>query len=414
MNSSHYWIAGGILLVIIAGWYVWGGTSDEQGHIFAEVHRGPFEISVQTTGELRAKESEEINAPSGLRSAGIYRVEISDLVSEGTVVSKGEYIATLDRSELSGKIQDRNSELEQLRSQLRQTQLDTMLEMRGLRNELIDLRHNLEEHEIEVEQSQFEPPATQRQARINLERAERNLRQTKENYEIRQEQAEAKVQEVTANLSQLQREKDELEEMLEQFEITAPSSGMVIYRRNRDGERRDVGSTVTPWNPVVATLPDLDTMISRTYVNEIDISKVDLGQPVEVGIDAFPGKKLKGEVISVANVGEELRRADARVFEVEVLITERDTSLRPAMTSSNKIITDHYDDELNIPLEGLHQNDTMEYVIRRDGQSRFLQQIETAASNDDRVIVKKGLDAGDEIYLTLPDNHEDFPARPYE
>ncbi|MEZ4997192.1 MAG: efflux RND transporter periplasmic adaptor subunit [Bacteroidales bacterium] len=59
---------------------------------------------------------------------------------------------------------------------------------------------------------------------------------------------------------------------------------------------------MSPWDPVVATLPDLSSMISKTYVNEIDVSKVKVGQPVRLTVDAFPEKSYTGEVISVANM----------------------------------------------------------------------------------------------------------------
>jgi HlyD family secretion protein len=61
-------------------------------------------------------------------------------------------------------------------------------------------------------------------------------------------------------------------------------------------------------------------MISVTYVNEIDISKVRPGQKVTLGIDAFPEKQLEGEVIAVANIGQALPRSDAKVFEVRIRV----------------------------------------------------------------------------------------------
>ena len=58
------------------------------------------------------------------------------------------------------------------------------------------------------------------------------------------------------------------------FTITAPASGMVIYKKEWSGNKRKVGSTINPFDRVVATLPDLTSMLSKTYVNEIDVSKI--------------------------------------------------------------------------------------------------------------------------------------------
>ena len=56
------------------------------------------------------------------------------------------------------------------------------------------------------------------------------------------------------------------------------------------GDRITEGSTISPWSPEVAELPDLSSMISTTFINEVDIRKVKSGQFVEIGLDAFPRK----------------------------------------------------------------------------------------------------------------------------
>ena len=70
---------------------------------------------------------------------------------------------------------------------------------------------------------------------------------------------------------------------------------------------------MSTWDPVVATLPDHTTMVSKTYINEVDINTVKVDQKVEIGLDAFPEKKLTGTVIEVANVGEQKPNTDAHV-----------------------------------------------------------------------------------------------------
>ena len=70
-------------------------------------------------------------------------------------------------------MKDQELELEQLGTQFTKTKLDTTLELRNLRDELINLEYALEEKEIELEQSAYEPPTTIRQIKIELEKAER-------------------------------------------------------------------------------------------------------------------------------------------------------------------------------------------------------------------------------------------------
>src|SRR3970282_1354338 len=109
------------------------------------------------------------------------------------------------------------------------------------------------------------------------------------------------------------------------------------------------GSQVSSWDPAVATLPDLTQMESVTYVNEIDVRKVAVGQPVVITLDADPSKRLTGRVTSVANVGEQRPNADAKVYEVKVAVEQSDTTLRPGMTTGNAIETFRTDDALFVP-----------------------------------------------------------------
>ena len=181
-----------------------------------------------------------------------------------------------------------------------------------LREELVNLKFAYEEGKIKLEQSKFEPPATIRQAEIDLLKSERSFEQAVENYEIKTEQAGTKMKEVESQLAKVRQTTQDLLDIANQFTVLAPKKGMVIYKKEWGGRKRQVGSEINPWDPGVATLPDLSKLISKVYINEVDISKVKVGQEAMIGIDAFPDKKIKGEVIKVANVGEQKPNSDAK------------------------------------------------------------------------------------------------------
>lgn len=398
-----------VILVLFVGYFiVKGGKSKESTDILVDVSIGAFKVDVETTGELEAKNSVKIYGPRKLREYRIHQVKIDEIVEEGTEVKKGEWIATLDRSELMNKIQDRQLEVDQKMSQFTQTKLDTTLQMRQARDELINLEYAIEEKQIVLDQSQFEPPATIKQNEINLDKAKRAYKQAFENYSIKEEQNIAKMQEVGANLRKAQNELNELQALMSEFTILAPEDGMLIYRKGWDGKAMKEGSTISAWDPVVATLPDLAVMISKTYVNEVDVRKIKVGQSVEVGLDAFPEKELTGRVIKVANVGEQRPNSDAKVFQVNIQINGRDELLRPSMTTSNKIVISVRDSVKYIPMECLHShNDSITFVYKRDGLTVKKQEVVIGDNNMSEVVVKSGIDEGDRLYLSVPSGNED-------
>jgi multidrug efflux pump subunit AcrA (membrane-fusion protein) len=403
-KSRAYLISLGVLLLIVIVWIFTGTDEKQETTVKVPVKSGKFEIIVTTTGELEAISSEKILGPDNLRDFRIFEVKIEDIIPDGTVVDSGEFIASLDRTDLVNKMKDQELEIEKLETQYIKTQLDTTLEMRTARDNLVNLKFALEERQIVVDQSIYEPPATQRQAAIELDRAQRNYEQAVQNYEVKLQKAVADMQEINTSLRKVRSQYSKMVEMLNQFTIYAPKSGMVIYKRNWEGVKQGVGSSVSDWNPVVAELPNLKEMKSKTYVNEIDISKIKTGQAVRIGIDAFPDKKFTGTVTEVANIGQQLPNSNAKVFEVIIVLNESDSILRPAMTTKNEILTAEIDSVLFIPLDCVQSNDSISYVYT----SGTKQQVIIGQSNENEVIVRAGLEKDEEIYLVPPSDAEEY------
>jgi len=396
-------------VVLIVALVLYSAFSGKEKEIVLEtkVEQGAFEIAVMVTGELQAIRETEIKAPSQLRSRNlrIRSVKIQNLIPEGTVVDSGQWVATLDRSEADNSLKDILDNLEQKQSELMRTKLDTTMQLRELRDQLFNLSFAMEEAEITLEQSQYEPPAAIRQAQIEKEKATRAYNQAEKNYGLKVQQAKAEMREAEINMARDQRSKDEMEAVMQKFDIFAPAPGMVIYKKDWSGEKRTAGSEINTWDLAVATLPDLSTMISMTYVNEIDISKLKSGQQVNVGVDAFPDKKFTGEVVEVANIGQQLPNTDAKVFEVKIELNERDTILRPSMTTSNMVITQVLDSVLFIPLEAVHANDSLTFVYTRNGKKQV---VVLGESNENHIVVDMGLEKGDRLYLSNPENTDNF------
>ncbi len=353
-----------IIAFIVLVWYFSSPDESVNQTISVEVSSGQFVIDVTTTGELEARSSEDILGPNPmrLRNARIFQYRIEDIIPDGTVVDSGQWIATLDRSDLENKVKDQELEVEQLQTQFVKSQLDTTMTLRNARDELINLRYAVEEKKIIVDQSIYEPPATQRQVKIDLEKTERTHNQALENYSLKYQKAMADMKEVEADLTKAQRKLNEYNQLKEDFVVKAPKSGMLNYKRGWDGKKQGVGSQISAWDNVVATLPNLSAMNSRTYVNEIDISKVSAGQKAEIEVDAFPGKLFTGEVYEVANMGEQMQNSNAKVFEVIIHINEFDSILRPSMTTKNRIITEIIDSAIFVPIECMNANDSLTFV----------------------------------------------------
>jgi hypothetical protein len=319
-------------------------------------------------------------------------------------VDSGDYVGALDRSSLDNTLKTTETELEQIKTQYENALVDTSLNLRQMRDNIQNLLFTLEESKITMEQSLYEPPATQRKAKNDYDRALRNYEQELQRYDLRQEQESGKVKDIQVKLLRKKSEYDDMLDLISKFTIYAPKPGMVIYLKEWGGSKRKVGSTVSPWDRTIATLPDLSVMVSKTYVNEVDISKVKVNQTVRLGVDAFPDRKYSGIVTDVANVGEQLRNSDAKVFEVLVRMNQSDSILRPSMTTSNEILISTIEDVVYLPLESLYA-DSVPFVYRTNGTKQV---VIPGEMNDNYRIIEQGLEEGDEVYLSTPEHPERF------
>jgi multidrug efflux pump subunit AcrA (membrane-fusion protein) len=321
LRTRRFLIAALLVLVAIPATYLLARDPEiAENALVSQVKRGDFRVTVTTSGELRAPKFVQVTLPQNAMQAQVFNLKIASLVPEGTIVKAGDLVAEVDRSPLATKQTEVSLTLQKAEAQYEQAMLDSTMKLGKAREDMKTMDLTLEEKRIAKEQAVYEAPSVKRQAEIDWEKANRAVSQAKVDYKTQTEQAQAKMREVGADRDRQKNLLKSIMDVMAGMTITAPAPGMVIYVKEWNGKKKTTGSSVNPWEPAVATLPDLSIMESLTYVNEIDVRKLRVGQKVAVSLDADPSKALVGVVKQVANVGEQRPNADAKVFEVVVNI----------------------------------------------------------------------------------------------
>lgn len=383
-------------------------SRDNTEEQYAEVSRGKFEVDINVTGELLAENSIEIKGPAfgqgnDVRSTN---VKITDLIPEGTEVKKGDYVGSLDKTELDNEVKNIRERITEMEQQLETQILDTAVQLNSIRDQITNQIHTVNEAEIKVRNSKFESPSIQRNAEIEFEQAKRNMDQLMRSYELKKAQTRVNIANRKMFLNRINRRLADYENTLKEFTITAPADGMIIYYKTRFGTKRKVGQTINVIDRTVATIPDLKSMLSKVYVSEVEINKVKVGMPVTITIDAFPNKSYTGSVIVVGNIGEKLPNSDSKVFEVTIKIDGTDLNMRPTMTTNNKILINSYEDATYIPIECVHTGpDSIPVVYTKSG---IRQPVILGDANDKYVIINDVLKPGTPIHIEIPEEAEKF------
>lgn len=394
--------SGLILLMMIAGFF-----KAKQVSAIHTVKKEDFEAIITCKGEIQSEKAVFITMPDvlGDRTLEIWDTQIKDLVPEGSIVKKGDYVALLDQGRIKQLKENTEEVLKKAIFNYNDEKIDTAVDLVALRNGLEQFVFDLELKKIEMEQAVYESPAFQRRAQMAYERAQRQLdarirayQMTQKTYRIQVNREEERVKELTLRVQKYQQAFDEAR-------ITAPKDGMIIYGRTfgRGGSRKlTIGSYVSRQSPLIATLPDLSVLVSETYVEEIYISKIKVGDSARVFIDALKNQEKTGIISSISNVGQEMTGFDSKVFKVNIRISSDNKKIKPAMTTNNEIIISREQNVLVIPRQALFTADARQFVYVKEFGGIKMRDVECGNQSAKFVVIKKGLEEGDDILLSKP------------
>ncbi len=409
MNKKRVLIAGAVLMVFVIIIFFTKGRKPGEEEITCKVKKGLVEVKVHSSGQLESENSQNIVLPAVLsgQNVRIYDIKITDLVEEGTVVDSGQYIATLDHKVIEEVLTSARLELETAAAIIEDAKLDSNLSLSNYRDLIVNSRSDVEERKIVLAESVYESPSVIKKAEMDVSKAERKLDQDIKGLEMRERQLKSQMERRNIDYRLKEQRVNDLLKLYDALIIKAPKPGMVIYAKDRFGIKIQIGSVLTPWSPIIATLPDMTKMISETFINEIDIAKIKIGQKVTLSIDAFPEKVLKGEVISVANIGQPMPKSDSKVFQVNIRIFGSDPDLKPAMTTGNEIQTGVFNDKLYVPSEAVFETDSTKFVYVKK-QNVVRQIVDLGDENEDYIIVNKGVTEGEVLLLNEPEKLDDI------
>jgi HlyD family secretion protein len=398
-----------IVIILIIALVVFNRLVSEKktDSLYTNAVKGDFEISITTAGELQAENSIDIKGPEVAQRGEVRAADlrIQDIVPEGTFVQKGDYVAQLDRSQFENTLKDILDRLEVMQKDIDMVVMDTAVTLSSYRDDIQNQKYIVDADSITLRNSRYESLNIIRQAEINYDQSKRTLGQRKKRYVLAVATAKYRINRQRLFLNRMIKRKKDYEDLLASFTITAPASGMIIYKKDFRGKRK-AGSMVNSFDRIVATLPDLSSMMSRIFISEIDISKIKQGQIASVVVDAFPKKSFNGKVAVIANIGEKLPNTDSKVFEVLIKIEGTDPLLRPTMTTGNKVVLETYNNVTFIPSECVHAGeDSIPFVYTRKGTRQV---VLLGASNDKNVIIERGIGPGENVYIVVPENPEKF------
>lgn len=187
---------------------------------------------------------------------------------------------------------------------------------------------------------------------------------------------------------------DDAVSQLEDTIIRAPLDGQVI------GEPIPAGQTVSPGisTPMVLmSIGNLSKMQIQAQVDESDIGKIAIGQPVTFTVDAYPGKTLQGQVIDVSK--KATTQQNVVYYNVLITVQGNEELLKPSMTARVSIIIGEHKQVPVLPLAAVKDNKGQQTVqLWQNGQPEAVA-VTTGLSNEEWIEISSGVSVGDKVLL---------------
>lgn len=404
-------ILGSGFLLVLGFTFVNKESAKEMVYVNAE--RTDFVVSVETKGEIVAASAVTIYMPEIFFTGKIrlYEITMTDIVPEGTKVKKGDYVAKLDHSAVEKEIEQVEALIEKRSESLEVAKIDTAVKLSQQRNQIAQNVDNLMEKKIILEQSVYDSKAVQRKAELGVLQAERLHENSINSYQRMMMYEKNRVSNIQERLDKHVEVKGYHDQLMKDLTIYAPEQGIVLYAQDRRRNKIKAGTMLHRYRDShnrVATLPNLDSLLSITYINEIDISKIYKGQEVTLTIDAMPDSDIKGKVMHISSIGKNSSSNDGKVFRVEIYIENSEEELKPAMSTTNRIIISTFDDALVIPVNAVHSDGTNNFVYLKNGMNVIKKQVIPGLQNKNEIVIEKGLKVGDKCLVREPQNKDEI------
>ena len=375
-------------------------ATEEQGSIpLYEVLETDFAIEVSGFGEIEAAQSQKIMTP------GRRPMVISWLKPENTYVEQGEIIARFDAQQI---LKDsREEELEIL--SLQQDIVKSNAEQSQAKND-VDSDQVFVKQEFDfVDRFAIDDLRIYSQLEIIDTLANRDFLEAKDDFLTWKEtsivdQHSSEIAVLDIRKRGMQTKFDQHQQALSSLEVVSPYSGLLVYEKDRRGEKPAIGQTVFPGRPI-ALIPNLDNMQATLFVQANDAIDLAEGLSVSIRLDAYPETTFSGKIISVSGFPRSIERGNpVTYFEVTAMLLEQDkTMMQPGRKLSAKINVKTPSKTLVVPLQTLYFEKGSSYVYVKSGSKFVKRNVSSGRKNLYLVEITKGLKSGDVIALSTPD-----------
>lgn len=409
-----YKIAGGLLVLLAAatGFDYRAQASEWIAHYLQQETKEPvptwrlrsrnYVITATAPGELTGLQTTLVAAPI-IRTGPL---KIAWLEEEGTIVAPGDVVVRFESVEAALSLEENQNSFTRYRHEIEKKEEDSRSQMQILEmdGEEADIELEYAEKQVRRDEQIFSRWEIQEQI-MSAALALYKAGTIDQKRGLMQELSQAGLRILNIEQGKAKAEMDLAQHTLSSLEAKAPAQGVVLHRRWRLSPLK-VGDDVWPGLPIVE-IANLEQFQAQVRVNEVDISGINVDNPVEVRLNSLPGDTFPGKVKQVGRMAAQISRQDPRkYFLCDVVLdvpTDVMDQLKPGIQLTAFIEVGQRTGVLVVPSSAVIKKDADFVVFVKRGEE-FVQQKVEISETDYGFLVIEGVRDGDEVALHHPYN----------
>lgn len=375
----------------------------EHGELaLVDVKKADLVIGVEVTGELAAVDSLDVKPPALYDT---WDFKIANLAPEGIEVKPGDPVVAFDPSEQMRTLESLQNDAEAAKKKLDKKRDDAALARRDEQLAIAQAEAALRKASLKTT-GEKDLMATVDQKTLELEEqlAKLALDQAKNKADRAQKSDAAEVQSLTDHYQYLVDRVKELQDNIGKMDVKSPRAGTIVYPTNWRGEKKKVGDSA--WRmEAVLQIVGLGKMVGNGEIDEIDVARVAVDQPVSIKLDALPDVMLKGAVGEIAKSVAPKSQADpSNVVKLKVKVdAPPNVPLRPGMRFRGEVETERLASVVQVPAEAVFVTPDGPVAYKASGGGVTKVKLVLGKRNATAIEVKSGLAPGDRVSRIDPE-----------
>jgi HlyD family secretion protein len=365
------------------------------------VKRGDFRHTLRLSGTVGAVRSYSVQAPRLTGQMSSIMV-ITKIVRNGTHVRPGDVLAELDRQNQLKNILDKQAEYDNLVQQIRKKQADQEAARAADETELKGAEVDVQTARVEMRKNDVVPGYQAEINKVNLAEAEAKLKQLKDTFALKREAQAAELRILEIQRDRAKRTAEYAQSNIENMTIISPMDGLAVLTPLNKGSSMvdpQEGDEVRSGSNIMVVVNPSEMQVS-TRVNQVDISKVYVGQPAEVRLDAYRDLVFPGKVESIGAMGTSstyLKRI--RYFSVVISIKGSNPKLLPDLTAAVDLQLQSAGNVLILPREAIGFKEGKAFVVVLENGATREQAVSLGPVNEFEAVIQNGLREGMTVSL---------------